>query len=171
MEHVDKNDSHGLQPRAAATSDDKAQGFHSMLARSQVALSAFARFEEILKRNGRLLRDEQAIVALEVAMSCGCNYCRGVVSREARDCGVSDDSVRAILHGFEPSDPRYRLLLNATRRLMSETGNIGRAEVSLFEERGVSFEELLEIIAIIAAFKLVSYANNLAQNQIDRHGR
>ena len=49
---------------------------------------------------------------------------------------------------------------------MTETGNIGRAEVSLFEERGVSFEELLEIIAIISALKLVSYANNLAQNNI-----
>ncbi len=94
---------------------------------------------------------------------CGCNDCRGVMSREARDSGVS---VRAFLHGFEPGDPRYRLVLNATRRLMTETGNMGRAEVSLFEERGGSFEELLEIIAIIAAFKLVSYANNLAQNQI-----
>ena len=45
---------------------------------------------------------------------CGCNDCRGVMSREARDSGVS---VRAFLHRFELGDPRYRLLLNATRRL------------------------------------------------------
>lgn len=166
MGHGDSGVGCDIGPNVTATLDAQAPRFHWILARSQVALAAFARFEEILKRNGRLLRDEQAIVALEVAMTCKCNYCRGVMSREARDCGVSDDCVRAILHGFEPARPRYRYLLHATRRLISEAGGIGRAEVSLLEERGVSFEELLEIIAIIAAFKLASYANNLAQNQI-----
>ncbi|MCA1791270.1 MAG: alkylhydroperoxidase, partial [Thioalkalivibrio sp.] len=107
------------------------------------------------------------VVALEVAMSHKCNYCRGVMAGEARESGVSDDCIQAVLHGFEPAHPRYRLLVDATRRLMSESGGIGRAEVVVLKERGVPFEELLEIIAIIAAFTLATYANNLARTRID----
>jgi alkylhydroperoxidase family enzyme len=155
----------------AATVDDNVPNLYRMLARSQVAFSAFIRLEDILERHGRLSRDQHAVVALEVAMSYKCNHCRGVMSREAREAGVSDDCIQAVLHGFEPAHPRYRLLVDATRRLMSESGSIGQAEVALLEERGVPFEELLEIIAIIAAFTLATYANNLARTRIDPEDR
>lgn len=82
----------------------------------------------------------------------------------AREAGVSDETVDAILHGFELRDPRYRHLVEVTRRLMSESGCLGQAEVTLFEEKGVPFDELLEIIA---AFTLATYANNLARTRID----
>ncbi len=163
MEIGDENGVDDMLKGVAAAFDDNVPNLYLMLARSQVALAAFVRFEDILARHGRLPRDEQAVVALEVAMSHRCNYCRGVMSREARECGVSDDCVEAILHGFEPAHSRYRLLVDATRRLMTESGSVGRAAVALLEERGVPFEELLEIIAIIAAFTLANYANNLAR--------
>lgn len=151
----------------SATFDDNVPNLYRMLARSPVALSAFVHLEHILERHGQLSRAEQAVVALEVALGHKCNYCRGVMSREAREAGVADDSIQAILHGFEPAQPRHRLLVGATRRLMAASGGIGLAEVTLLEERGVCFEELLEIIAIIGAFTLATYANNLARTRID----
>lgn len=167
MEDEDESGACGLLKEVAATFDDNVPNLYRMLARSQVALSAFVRLEDILERHGSLSRDQHAVVALEVAMSHKCNYCRGVMSREARESGVDDDCIEAVVHGFEPADPRYRLLVDATRRLMSEAGSISRAEVALLEERGMPFEELLEIIAIISAFTLATYANNLARTRID----
>lgn len=154
-------------PEAAVDCDHDVPNLYRMLARSEVALTAFVRLEDILERHGLLSRDEQAVVALEVAMSHRCNYCRGVMSREAREAGVSDETVDAILQGFDLRDLRYRHLVDVTRRLMAESGCLGQAEVTLFEERGVPFDELLEIIAIIAAFTLATYANNLARTRID----
>ncbi|AHF00179.1 carboxymuconolactone decarboxylase family protein [Thioalkalivibrio paradoxus] len=147
--------------------DDTVPNLYRMLARSTVALDAFVYFEQTLERHGCLARDEQAVVALEVAMHNKCNYCRGVMTKEARACGVDDSSIEAVLHGFEPDHPRHRLLVAATRRLVAESGCLGQAEVALLEERGLAFEELLEIIAVVAAFTLATYANNLARTRID----
>ncbi|TVP88015.1 MAG: alkylhydroperoxidase [Thioalkalivibrio sp.] len=167
MENPGEHERHSILQEVAANCDDNVPNLYRMLARSQVALTAFVRFEDILERHGRLSRDEQAVVALEVAMSNRCNYCRGVMSREARDAGVADDTVTAVLHGFEPMESRYRYLVDATRRLMSDSGYLGQAEIALFEERGIPFDELLEIISIIAAFTLATYANNLSRTRLD----
>jgi AhpD family alkylhydroperoxidase len=157
----------GSRAEAAGGFDHDVPNLYRMLARSEVALTAFVRLEDILERHGLLSRDERAVVALEVAMSHRCNYCRGVMSHEAREAGVSHATVDAILHGFELRDLRHRHLVDVTRRLMTESGCLGQAEVTLFEEKGVPFDELLEIIAIIAAFTLATYANNLARTRID----
>ncbi len=147
--------------------DNTVPNLYRMLARSPVALEAFVRFESILDRHGCLARDEQAVVALEVAMRNRCDYCRGVMSREARESGVTEDSIEAIIQGFEPANARHRLLVETTRRIMNESGCLGSAEVAVLQERGVGLEELLEIVAIIAAFTLATYANNLANTRID----
>ncbi|MFO8152604.1 carboxymuconolactone decarboxylase family protein [Thioalkalivibrio sp.] len=167
MENPGGHETRSVLQEVAATFDDHVPNLYRMLARSQVALTAFVRFEDILERHGRLSRDEQAIVALEVAMSNRCNYCRGVMSREAREAGVTGDTVTAVLHGLEPMEPRYRFLVDATRRLIADSGNLGQAEVVLFEERGIPFDELLEIVSIIAAFTLATYANNLSRTRVD----
>ncbi len=167
MDQGDENAADKVLQAVAATFDDNVPNLYRMLARSPVALSAFVRLEDILEHHGQLPRAEQAVVALEVALVHKCNYCRGVMSREAREAGVSDDSIQAILHGSEPTEPRHRLLVTTTRRLMTVSGYLGQAEVALLDERGVPFEELLEIIAIIAAFTLATYANNLAGTRID----
>jgi AhpD family alkylhydroperoxidase len=171
MDDKEEQGSCGILKKVRHTFDGRVPNLYRMLARSQVALAAFVHFERILERHGQLSRDEQAVVALEVAMCHRCNYCRGVMAREARAAGVSDDSIQAVLHGFKPQHLRHRYLVDATRRLMSESGGIGQADVVLFEELGVPFDELLEIIAIIAAFTLATYANNLARTRIDPEHR
>ncbi|MCA1789095.1 MAG: carboxymuconolactone decarboxylase family protein, partial [Thioalkalivibrio sp.] len=157
----------GILEKVAETFDDTVPNLYRMLAHSPVALETFVRFEDILERRGRLSRDEHAVVALEVALRNHCDYCRGVFSVEAIDAGVGQDSLEAILHGLDPVRMRYRVLLSATRRIMSQKGQLGRAELGLLEDRGLAFEELLEIIAIIGAFTVATYANNLAHTRID----
>ena len=167
MENPGGPETRSILHEVAATFEDNVPNLYRMLARSQVALTAFVRLEDILERHGRLSRDEQAIVALEVAMSNRCNYCRGVMSREAREAGVADDTVTAVLHGFEPMESRYRYLVDATRRLMADSGDLGQAEVAMFEEKGITFDELLEVVSIIATFTLATYANNLSRTRLD----
>ncbi len=167
MADINQNGAREVLREVAKTFDNIVPNLYRTLAHSPVALETFVRFEEILERRGSLSRDEHAIVALEVALRNDCDYCRGVFSREAREAGVGQDTLEAIMDGLDPVCVRYRVLLSATRRLMSEKGRLGRAEVILLEERGLVFEELLEIIAIIGAFTVATYANNLAQTRID----
>lgn len=123
--------------------------------------------EEALGDHGHLSRAEQALVALQVALETGCEYCQHVFRREARDSGVDTNSVNRILTGRTPAEPRHAALLDATRRVMQHHGALGRAELSVLEERGVALGELLEITTIISAYTLASYANNLAATRID----
>jgi AhpD family alkylhydroperoxidase len=167
MTNGTKDETRGILEQVARSFDHTVPNLYRTLAHSPVALETFVRFEEILERRGSLSRDELAVVALEVALRNDCDYCRGVFSREAREAGVGHDTLAAILDGLDPVRVRYRVLLTATRRLMSEKGRLGRAEVTLLEERGLAFGELLEIIAIIGAFTVATYANNLAHTRID----
>ncbi len=167
MDNSRETGSREILREVARVFDNTVPNLYRMLARSPVALEAFVRFENILERHGCLSRDEQAIVALEVAMRNRCDYCRGVMSREARESGVTEESIEAIIQGRKPENAHHRLLVETTRRIMSESGCLGNAEVMVLEERGIDLERLLEIVAIIAAFTLATFANNLSNTRID----
>lgn len=137
------------------------------LAHNPVALEAFVRIEEILESDGRLSRAEQGLVALEVAVANECPYCQGVFSLEARNNDVAEECVEHVMARGLPEEPRFRAVVEAARRIMESRGQLGRAEITLFEDRGVSLEELLEITSIISAYTLATYANNLARTRID----
>lgn len=153
--------------RIAKEFDNRVPNVYGTLARHTAALQAFVQMEKALEDHGHLSRAEQALIALQVALETGCEYCQHVFRLEARDSGVDTDSVDRILAGQAPTDPRHAVLLDATRRVMQCHGALGQAELSILEERGVALGELLEITTIISAYTLASYANNLAATRID----
>lgn len=137
------------------------------LARSPLALRSFMELEGILAQPGRLTRKEKAVVTLQVALNNECRYCSNVFHLEAREAGVSKANLQALLAGTPAPGPRYRTLSEATRRIMERRGGLGQAEQTLWARRGLDTEALLEIISIISAFTLATYANNLAGTRID----
>ncbi|MCG5495493.1 MULTISPECIES: carboxymuconolactone decarboxylase family protein [Ectothiorhodospira] len=164
---VDSEASHSALQQVAADFAGTVPNLYRTLDRHPLSLEAFVQLEHLLERHGRLPPDEQALVVLEVAVYNACIYCQGVFSKEAARAGVDNQTIAEVVAGRLPGQLRYRYLLEATRRIMELRGCLGRAEVGLFEERGVSHEDLLEIITIISTFTLATYANNLLHTRVD----
>lgn len=137
------------------------------LSRHAPALAAMQGLEAALDSGGRLAEDEHAVVALEVARAYCCEYCQAAFVSECRHRGVDAASIDAVLAGALPSDTHYRRLVRITRRIMERHGRLGGAEQALLEDSGLELADLLEIVTIIAAYTLATYANNLAGTRID----
>jgi len=168
---MDKTGSkHGIRntlQQVAEHFGDVVPNLYRTLANNPAALDGFVQLEGILEHSGCLPRDEQAIVALVVAAHTDCLYCQRVLSLEADEAGVTDHDVQTIVNKQTVRHPRYAVLVDATLRIMQKHGRLGHAERALLEERGVAFEQMLEIITIISTYSLATYANNLAQTRID----
>ncbi|WP_440996825.1 carboxymuconolactone decarboxylase family protein [Arhodomonas sp. SL1] len=156
-----------LLREVAQTFEDTIPNVYRQLARSPLALEAFVHLERSIGQRGQLTRAEQALVALQVSVHNGCEYCSGVFRHEAADAGVEDGVIAAVVGELAVGEARYAALIDATRRILERKGRLGRAELTLLEERGVSFESLLEIVTIIAAFTLPTYTNNLFHTRVD----
>ncbi len=163
----DKTETRTILSKVAEQFDGAVPNVYRTLARHPAALDAFVQVENILEHRGNLSPAEQALVALEVAVTNGCQYCQGVFAHEARNSSVAPHCVERMLKGALPLDARFRVLVEATRRVLETRGHLGRAEMLLFRDRGVSLEDLLEITTIISAYTLATYANNLANTRVD----
>ena len=151
----------------AATFAGTVPNVYRMLADNPAVLESFVTQERLLEQDGVLSHSEQAVVALIVAGHSQCRYCQAVFAKEVEAHGISTHVRRTIQHGKLPRDRRLAALTHATRRTLASHGRLGRAEIGALERRGLTWPELLEITAIIAAYTLATYANNLARTRID----
>jgi alkylhydroperoxidase family enzyme len=156
-----------LLAEVAATFAGTAPNIYRMLAANPAVLECFVRLEHLLERDGMLSAGEQAIVALIVADHADCRYCRAVFAKEVEAAGISMHVRRGIQQGKLPRERRLAAITHATRRILASHGRLGRAELGALERRGITRAELLELVAIIATYKLATYANNLARTRID----
>ncbi len=153
--------------RVATQFDGVVPNLYRVLARSPVALNAFVALEATLDHAPLLGRGAHALVALEVAVQARCRYCEGVFVKEAAAAGVAEASVEAVRRGELPAAPADGDVVAATRRLLATDGRLGRVETAAFRARGLGEPELLEILAVIATYRLATAANNLARTRID----
>ena len=156
-----------LLAMVATTFAGNVPNIYRMLADNPAVLESFVTQERLLEERGVLSRAERALVALIVAGHAGCRYCEAVFAKELESAGISPAVRRTIRHGKLPRDRRLAALTYATRRTLARHGRLGRAEIGALERRGLAWPELLEIIGIIAAYTLATYANNLARTRID----
>jgi alkylhydroperoxidase family enzyme len=151
-----------LLAEVAATFAGTAPNIYRMLAANPAVLECLVRLEHLFERDGMLSTGEQAIVALIVADHADCQYCRAVFAKEVEAAGISLHVRRGIQQGKLPRGRRLAAITHATRRILASHGRLGRAELGALERRGITYAELLELVAIIATYKLATYANNLS---------
>ena len=156
-----------LLATVAATFAGTVPNIYRMLADNPAVLESFMTQERLLEQGGVLSHAEQAVVALIVAGHSQCRYCQAVFAKEVEAQGISAHVRRTIQHGKLPRDRRLAALAHATRRTLASHGRLGRAEIGALERRGMTWPELLEITAVIAAYTLATYANNLARTRVD----
>ncbi len=140
--------------------------YHKVLANSVAVVKAFEEFRRSMQKT-KLRAIEREIVSVEVSRRTKCHYCLSAHSTFARQMRMSPTDIRAMREGRPLSDPRQALVQHATKRLWVTQGRLSVEEIADFNAKGLSNQELIEIIAVIGWYVLSTLTNNLARTEVD----
>ncbi|GAB2923008.1 carboxymuconolactone decarboxylase family protein [Paraburkholderia jirisanensis] len=76
-------------------------------------------------------------------------------------------AVDAIRHGRLPDDTSLAALSQLARKLIEERGRISEADQQQFIEARFSHEQILEVIAVVAASTITNYASSVTQPPLE----
>jgi alkylhydroperoxidase family enzyme len=101
---------------------------------------------------------------LAVSSFNDCHYCTAAHRTAGKALGLSQADLDAIDNRILPSDPRSRVLADATWTILSEHGWVNDATLARL---GVSRTEAFEIIAIIGLKTISNYVNHIQGTEVD----
>ncbi|GAB7522677.1 carboxymuconolactone decarboxylase family protein [Paraburkholderia sp. 2C] len=81
--------------------------------------------------------------------------------------GVSPADVDAIRHGHLPADAKLSALSALARTLIEKRGRLAEADQRRFVEAGFSTEQILEVIAVVAASTITNYASGVTRPALE----
>jgi alkylhydroperoxidase family enzyme len=81
--------------------------------------------------------------------------------------GLERGDVDAIRQGVLPRDGKLAALSQLARTLISKRGQLSEAELEAFLAAGFSQEQVLEVIAVVAASTITNYVGNVAQPPLE----
>lgn len=118
-----------------------------------------------------LTEAEIQIILLTDAVQNSSTYAVAFHTALAQQSGVSATETEAIRSGGLPSDPRYRALSATAAGLINQRGHLSEQEVQLFLSAGFTQEELLVVIATVAASTITNYVATIAELPPDDFAR
>lgn len=156
-----------LQTRLGTIFPEGLPNIYRMILRNPRVMAGLVAMKEYLA-GGELTETERCIVALEVANYSECSYCIVALSHySVNDLGVSNAVIDAAAKGDLPGETRLDLVIEATRALLESRGKLGRAELARFQDRGLTFPEILEIVGVIGEYTVATFSANLDRTRID----
>jgi len=81
--------------------------------------------------------------------------------------GVHPTDVDAIRHGVLPHDTGLAALSALARTLIEKRGRLAESDQRRFLEAGFSVEQILEVIAVVAASTITNYASSVSQPPLE----
>jgi alkylhydroperoxidase family enzyme len=81
--------------------------------------------------------------------------------------GVGAADVDAMRHGELPGDARLAALSLTARTLIDKRGRLAEADQQRFLDAGFSAEQLLEVIAVVAASTITNYTSSVTQPELE----
>ncbi|PMS17058.1 carboxymuconolactone decarboxylase [Trinickia dabaoshanensis] len=81
--------------------------------------------------------------------------------------GVRPADVDAIRHGALPDDPALAALSALARTLIEKRGRVAEGDRKRFLEAGFSLEQILEVIAVVAASTITNYASSVTHPPLE----
>lgn len=81
--------------------------------------------------------------------------------------GISSADVDAIRKGGVPSDARLAALSSLARTLIEQRGRLTDAGQQRFVEAGFSSEQILEVIAVVAASTITNYTSSVTEPELE----
>lgn len=114
-----------------------------------------------------LAEAEIQIVLLTDAVANSCAYAVAFHTALALQQGVGVEAVDAIRARQAPVDGRYAALFNLATNLIERRGHVSEEELDAFLAAGFTKEQVLEVIAIVAASTITNYAGTIANPPLD----
>jgi AhpD family alkylhydroperoxidase len=108
-----------------------------------------------------LTEPEIQIVLLTDAVANSCTYAVAFHTALALQQGISAEETEAIRGGRAPKDKRFAALSVLAKTLIEKRGHLSGEELDSFIAAGFTKEQVLEVIAIVAASTITNYAGTI----------
>ena len=110
---------------------------------------------------------EIQIVLLTDAVVNSCTYAVAFHTALATQQGVGSEETDAIRARRAPKDKRFAALSTLAKTLIEKRGHVSVQELDEFMAAGFTKEQVLEVIAIVAASTITNYAGTIANPPFD----
>ena len=114
-----------------------------------------------------LTEQEIQIVLLTDAVANSCTYAVAFHTVLALQAGVSSEHTGAIRGQRVPADKRLAALSTLAKTLIEKRGHLSEQELDSFIAAGFTKEQVLEVIAIVAASTITNYAGTIANPPLE----
>jgi AhpD family alkylhydroperoxidase len=136
------------------------------IANSPKLLTAFlAVFQQV--HSSSLTEPEIQIVLLTDAVANSCAYAVAFHTALALNAGVSSAETDAIRERRAPRDQRFAALATLAKTLIEKRGHLSEQELDSFVSAGITKEQVLEVITVVAASTITNYAGNVANPALE----
>jgi len=115
-----------------------------------------------------LTEQEIQIVLLTDAVANTSAYAVAFHTDLALRQGVDPEEVTAIRERRTPGDPRYAALSTLANALIEKRGHVSEQEFDAFLSAGFTKEQIMEVIAVVAASTITNYAGTIANPPLER---
>ncbi len=114
-----------------------------------------------------LTEQEIQIVLLTDAVANSCTYAVAFHTALALQQGVSSEETGAIRERRVPTDKRFAALSTLAKTLIEKRGDVSDQELDSFIAAGFTKEQVLEVIAVVAASTITNYAGTIANPPLE----
>jgi alkylhydroperoxidase family enzyme len=114
-----------------------------------------------------LTEAENQIVLLTDAVTNSSTYAIAFHTALALQQGISSKEADAIREGRTPADKRFAALSTLAKRLIEKRGHLSDHELDTFLAAGFTKEQVLEVIAIVAASTITNYVGTIANPPLE----
>jgi alkylhydroperoxidase family enzyme len=114
-----------------------------------------------------LTEQEIQIVLLTDAVANSSTYAVAFHTALALQQGVSSEDTGAIRQRRVPTDKRFAALSTLAKTLIEKRGQLSDQELDSFIAAGFTKEQVLEVIAIVAASTITNYAGTIANPPLE----
>jgi AhpD family alkylhydroperoxidase len=114
-----------------------------------------------------LTEPEIQIVLLTDAVANSCTYAVAFHTRLALQQGVSSEETDAVRERRVPTDKRLAALSTLAKTLIEKRGHLSDTELDSFLTAGFTKEQVLEVIAAVAASTITNYAGTITNPPLE----
>src|SRR6516162_2671925 len=114
-----------------------------------------------------LTEQEIQIVLLTDAVANSSMYAVAFHTALALQQGVSSDEAGAIRERRVPTDKRFAALSTLAKTLIEKRGHLSEQELESFIAAGFTKEQVLEVVAIVAASTITNYTGSIANPPLE----
>ena len=114
-----------------------------------------------------LTEQEIQIVLLTDAVANSSAYAVAFHTALALQQGVSSEETSAVREQRTPRDQRFAALSTLAKALIEKRGHVSEQEIDAFLAAGFTREQIMEVIAIVAASTITNYAGTIANPPLE----